>query len=305
MQSINPLFTPKVLFRYFRPLAWFVLAGLITLHLVVPEGRPFWNLLTNLTLFFIFIKVSTIIHEFGHIQFAQWAGGIPKRIMLGTGHEIYRGELKGIKIILNSIPMGGSAQAIFPADKQNSWRYAIYYAGGVLLNMTVAGLLILIFGYNELFPFSAQRVDIAGVLIYSNAIAILNLLPFYVTRNGLKIPTDGLALLKLLFTSEYKKSFGLKAELWYEAYEHMENRAYDSAEEIFIQLNRENPDNPMLIYNVSTVCLKKANWGEALKYLDTLENRLHEDSLKSIKGLVYNNLVGLPLEDRFRKGIQL
>ncbi len=286
----NELFSYRIILRYIPLLAWILLMGSLTLHVMFPVAKGLWDSVINLTLIFIFAKVTTVIHEVGHLTAAHWAGGVLKRIILGIGHEIYRSEVGVIRVILKSIPMGGAAMAIFPNNKQERWRYILYVMGGVLFNFLVAASLILLFGYDSSFLIGVNGIDVSSALIFTNTIAVLNLIPFYTSAPGMKTPTDGMASIKMLFAPGAQRNEYKHMELFYEAYELMEARSFDEAEQIYNLLYQSQPTQPLVIFNMSAVCLKKANGQGAINWLDRLESRIQERSVKPLKGLVYNNL---------------
>src|SRR5258708_19579708 len=127
----------KIISNYFPKWPWIVIGVAMILLFVLGVERLCF-IAINLSSIYLFAKIGTIIHESGHLIAAYWVGGKPKRMSLGTGHEIYRAEWKGLKIILNSVPIGGTANAIFGDLPGVRWRLAFFVLGGVLFNAATA-----------------------------------------------------------------------------------------------------------------------------------------------------------------------
>jgi hypothetical protein len=97
----------RVVFTLF-PLVYWILLGIgIALHFF-PRAVQLGNILINIGSFMLALRVAVIIHEIGHLVAAKMVGGNPRRIVLGKGHEVYRKNILGISVIINSKFRGGS-----------------------------------------------------------------------------------------------------------------------------------------------------------------------------------------------------
>lgn len=266
-----------------------ILVVMVALHVFVPVGRPLWDWVINISLLFLFSKVVVIIHETGHLLAAFWAGGRPRRMILGIGHEIYRGEINGIKVILNSIPAGGAALATFEPSRQQRWRYAIYYAGGVLANLTAALVFYIPFGFEPGVLIAEQDVDVASVFIFVNLATLINLVPFYSTRSGLRMPTDGLGLLFLLSKERHQKRLRMEDRL-YEAYQLLEEKNYEQARNVFREFHQRNPNDIHLILLLTVAEIKQGHYSDVIQRLEKLLETTPEKDLRMYVAVVYNNL---------------
>lgn len=282
-------FALKPFFRFFPKGWWIVLLIAFALKLLAPELEQAWNMWINLALTFLFLKLSVIIHECGHLTAAHLAGGTPKRMALGSGHEIHRTEIADIKVIVNSTPVGGYAIATFNNEKYMRLRYAVFVAGGVLANLIVAGVFHLLFGFELRYFTGRYGVDGASALIFSNLVMILNLFPFYTSAFGIKLSSDGLSLLQLLAGSYEYKKLGVMNE-YFEAYEYFEKREYDKAFTIYQKYHTLFPEEPLPLLNMSVIHLRRGDIDEAINLLTPLAENAHLKKLNRYKGLLFNNL---------------
>lgn len=293
---LSNVFTPKIFFRFFPKPWWIFILAAILLKFISPDDLDVASsLIINVSCTFLFLKLTTIIHECGHLAAAKLVGGIPRRMVLGRGHEVYRTEVSGVKIIFNSIPVGGLAFAIFNDDRNIRWKHAAYIVGGVLANLLVAAVFYFLFNFQPRYLSGRYGVDLASALILVNALAVLNLLPFYSSTYGMKIPTDGLFLLQLPFRpKKYYKDIELKNR-FLDAYEYMENREYDKAYEIYTQYLSKFPDEPLPIINMSVIHLRNGEIDNAFTLLEPLLKKVESKELRNYKGYVYNNLAWIYL----------
>jgi tetratricopeptide (TPR) repeat protein len=285
----------KLFFRFIPRVWWVILLMGFVLKFAVPEDVPIPDLVINAVLLLIFLRLSTIVHECGHLAAAKFVGGTPRRMILGIGHEVHRTEVAGVKVLLNAVARGGQAIATFDDERYIKWKYAVYMAGGVGLNLLVAFIGLLVFGFEPAFLSGHYGVDVAGALILANAVSVINLVPFHTSFYGPKMPTDGLAMLMLLFESKNKyKDLAFKNQL-FDAYENIEEREYDKAYEFFRTYHERFPDELSPLFSLSVIHLRKGEMDEANNLLTDLEKKIDSKELKHYKGYLYNNLAWLYL----------
>jgi len=284
----------NIFFRFFHKGWWIVILLAMLLNLISTESGQLSATMINIAATFLLLKVATVIHEYGHLAAARLVGGRPRRMILGIGHEIFRTEVASVKIVLNSIPIGGLAWATFDDQPFLKWRYAAYISGGVGLNLLVASLFYFLFGMNESYFSGEHGVDLASPMIFANSLGIINLIPFYTSFYGPKMPTDGLTLLQLVFNKDKFKNLACKIE-FFEAYENIENREYDKAYAILSNYHQKFPEDPLPVLAMSGVHIKRMQVDEALQMLSSLEKRINEKELKKHSGQIYNNLAWIYL----------
>jgi tetratricopeptide (TPR) repeat protein len=281
----------KIFFHYFPKTAWLILLLAFAINFTVPELEPLSYVFIKITIIYLCLKVATIIHECGHLISAYWVGGVAKRMIIGRGHEVYRTEWRGVKIILKSIPIGGLAISIFSESRFIAWRYAFYAFGGILFNVVAALLFYLVFDYNTEFLFSEHSIDVASCFIFANAICLINLFPFYIVRDGARLPTDGLILLQILVGAYKENLQNLKySEEYFNAYEYFEKREYDKAYSICQSLHEKIEDELSALSLMSTILIKQCELERALSFQLVLVEKIDSKALKKQKGLIYNNI---------------
>jgi len=276
----------EILYNYFPKWPWIVI-GVALMLMFVPEVERLSFIAINLSSIYLFAKIGTIIHESGHLMAAYWVGGKPKRMSLGTGHEIYRAEWKGLKIILNSVPIGGTANATFGDLPGIRWRLAFFLLGGVLFNVGAALIFYMLFGYDLSF---SSGIHLSSTFIIVSALGVFNLIPYYTSHYGLPLPTDGLALLQTLFSRKRKFQNISYSEDYFEAFECYERREYEKTLSMYQTLNEKIEEDAIALSMMSVILLKQNKPDEAMPLLKKLEEKVQTKEFKGIKGVIYNNI---------------
>ena len=234
------------------------------------------------------------VHESGHLIAAAWAGATPKRMVLGSGHEIYRTELRGIKIILNSIPLGGYAAAVFGEVPHLRWRNAFYIFGGPLSNLITMAILYFLFGFDSSFFEGSNGFSPASAMILANSVGVLNLIPFTGKTHGIPVSSDGMLLIKLLFASrEAVKSDLDKLKYhhdYFEGIDYYESKNYEEARKVYESLLRVIPDDFASQSTLALVELKCLQFDRALQHFKNLEVKVNTKEFEGYRGLIYNNI---------------
>jgi len=268
--------------------------GALALRILVPASDRLPFMIVNILLVVICTKIMVIIHEAGHLLTARWAGATPKRMVLGTGYEIYRTEFKGVKIIFNSIPLGGEAAALFGDVPHLRWRNAFYIVGGPLFNFITILILYLIFGFDFSFFTGSHGFSPASAMILASSIGVLNLIPARAKRRGQKVSTDGLRLLKVLFASRKTLHSELTLlkhhEDYFQAFDYYESKQYDDARKIYQSILHDIPDEFSAQSMLALIELKCLRFDEALQLFKNLEVRVNTKEHQGYKGIIYNNI---------------
>ena len=225
----------------------------------------------NLFFFFLFLYIGMIFHEIGHLLFAKLFGGVPKRIILGYGHDVTTLKILGIEIYIKKmIHRGGQAFAAFSKDKKNNTQRFFYYAGGVIVNLFFAVTFFLFFGFESGFLFSSKTSAISESIIISNALLfILNIIPYNTNSQGIKVANDGLRILNL-FTKKAEWESNIELEL-FDATELVKAGKYNEAIELLEKLLEIEPKNLLIKYNLGSVYLLILNYNKSLFYLKQVE----------------------------------
>jgi membrane-associated protease RseP (regulator of RpoE activity) len=189
---------------HFLPKFWFgiFLVSFIFQHAEIETqlSQP----IANVTLIFLFLSVSIVIHELGHLMMAWLVGGRPEQMILGSGREVYRGKIYSLNIHVRENARGGFSFASFDSASIPRWKHAAFSSGGILANLLVAIATHTLFGLDLTFLRAGASLDLATPIILANAFtALINLTPYYSNVSGTKHPTDGLVLLTLPFRSVF------------------------------------------------------------------------------------------------------
>jgi tetratricopeptide (TPR) repeat protein len=278
------------------PLYYWLILGL-AFFLRIPDGLTILsNQIINIVTTLLFIRIGVIIHEIGHLLFAKLSGGNPKRMILGKGHEVHRFEFSKIKIIINNQFKGGFAMANFDNQNQIKLRRFIYFAGGAVTNFIFAYIVYLIFKLDFLFLSGKHGINISSAFIFANLfLGVFSLIPYYLNYQGIKIPTDGLSLLKIPFRKKEFLDEEINQNDFFEGIELFELKEYDKAIGIFERYSKIVNTAFVAKLNLGIMYLKKGEFDNSLKmHLNCLESLSHEKN-KNFKALVHNNIAWIYL----------
>ena len=282
-------FNRKVFFTLFPIGYWIVVIVGIVLHFL-PEVSQLGNVLIDFGSFLLAFKSAIIVHEAGHLLAAKTVGGIPRRIVLGKGHELYRTEMFGISFVINSSFLGGYAYASFDQQKFLKLRYAFFILGGMLLNAVFA-LIFYVFFELELTDSKGEvLISVPFTIFLANSLMLLNFIPYYTSILGMKVPTDGLALLKLPFTHVKEVKKRLDANVLFDGYTYLEKKDYRSAWNIFNDHVTKYPDSNLLSINLSFILLKTGQTEKSIEECLKLLGGIHDEPIKPYSALIYNQL---------------
>ncbi|GHN00160.1 hypothetical protein WSM22_16490 [Cytophagales bacterium WSM2-2] len=281
----------KVFFEYFPKGAWFTLLVATLLKFYTEESEALLNMVIIFISLYFFLKITTLLHESGHMLAAWLVGGVPRRMIVGTGPEIHRTEWRGVKIVLKALPVSGMALAHFNESPQLRKKFGFFVIGGVLLNLIAGLLCLLIFGYHAEFFTGDAGIDLASAFIFANGLCLINVIPFYSTFYGSRLPSDGLGFFQVMFGS-YKEVFqSVKYnDDYFQAYEYFENREYDKALELYQKLNEKIPDELGALTMMAVIMIKQCKPDEAIDLLKTLNDLFDANKMADQKGLHLNNL---------------
>lgn len=290
MNSLKPFV------NYFSRTAWVLLFLGLALHFALPGMREPFDMMIAFCLIYFLGKVATVIHEAGHLMVAHWVGATPKRMTLGSGHEVHRTTWRNIKIVLKSNPVGGMAMAIFKDMPWLKLRFIAFSLGGVLFNVLSATVVYLLFGYRSSFMVGEQGIDVASAFIFVNALNLVNLVPFVSSFQGYAQPTDGLLVWQIIFRSHEKNFEGIEyAEDFFQAFEHIEDGNNDQAHKICLRLLEKRPNDINVLSILSTVQIRKLQLDEALQNLKKIEAEMNTKKLAKKRGMIFNNMAWIYL----------
>jgi tetratricopeptide (TPR) repeat protein len=269
----------RVFFTLF-PIVYWILIGIgIALHFS-PRAVQFANILINVGWFLLALRV------------AEMVGGNPRRIVLGKGHEVYRKNIFGISVIINSKFRGGHAWASFDNLKFLKLRYAFYVLGGMLANILIALLIYTIFdfGINLDDPRDQISVVIAFTFFLANVLMLFNFIPAHATIQGIRVPTDGHALFHLPFKKVKEVRQTLDNNLLIDGHEYLEKKEYEKALTIFTDYLTRYPETKILSLNIAHIFLKTGDPLKSVAESSRLLKEIDDKTLRPYSGVIYNHL---------------
>jgi tetratricopeptide (TPR) repeat protein len=279
----------KIFFTLFPLGYWIVITVGIVFNFLSGVSQ-LGNVLINVGAFLVAFKAAVIIHEAGHLIAAKAVGGTPRRMVLGKGHELFRTKIFNIRVVINSIFLGGHAYASFEQLKALKLRYGAFILGGVLLNVICALLMNEFFEMAFTDPMGDVVIAIPFTIFLANAIMVFNFIPYYTTIMGMKVPTDGLALLKLPFAKLGEIEKRIDLGLLWDGHEFLENKDYQSAWKVFTEYLEKYPDTKILSMNLSLILLKSGRTEESLMECLKLLDHLEDKQVNRYTGLIYNQI---------------
>lgn len=278
----------SVFFTLFPIVYWLSILAGILLRLLGEGGKVPGNILINLGVFIIAIRMAMIIHESGHLIAARIVGGVPRRVVFGVGHEIYRTRIFNISVVVNSRMSGAFAGACFGNPNLLKLRYAFFVLGGVLLNLLVALTVYGLFGFSMHNSGGEIAVALPAMTILANSVTLLNLLPF--NSSILNRPSDGLALLKLPFASRSEIRKHLDLDLIFDGLDFFERKEYQDAWKPFSEYKQKYPDSHVADLYLSVVLLKTGQPEKSLEMAESMLDHVDNKELKRHRGMIYNLL---------------
>lgn len=278
----------KILFSIIPKGYWITFAVAIFFAVIGGEYLKLANVGFNLLIFLVGLKLAVFIHEVGHLLFASFVGGTPRRMILGKGHKVAETKFNGVKIILNSNFSSGLAYAAF--DNLNFIRLKLlcYTSGGFLTNFFVATILLL------LFDFSTEA---SAGLQFSSVIAIANILigvsvliPIYSNYQGLRLYSDGLSILKIPFRKKSELIELSSVNELLDAYDLFESKKYEESIAIYENFQSKTEGSKTANFNLSIAYLKLGNYEKAVEIMEELLPLVDKEPFARFKNYIYNGI---------------
>lgn len=290
MNSSSFSILKKLIFLFF-PKSELIVAGTASLFFIIDPALSYLAL--NILLFSFFLKCSVILHESGHLVFAKLAGGVPKRMILGTRHQILKKDVFGIRIVINSLLNSGLAISQFEESKSIKLRFSSFILGGPLTNLFAAVICYLSFGFelDALSGFIPASSFIAANLLMSG----FALIPRNTSLNGIKHKSDGMQILKISDLDENVISDFRHLDKFFSAFDWLEEGEFQKAIDGFLKLIPVMRDSTVLNINLSVAYLKNGEFQKSLEILESLISIENEPKSKRYENFIYNNISWLYL----------
>jgi tetratricopeptide (TPR) repeat protein len=237
---------------------------------------------------FVFLYVNIYIHEIGHAIAGSLVGFEMKRMVIGTGREILRIRIGKILFILTNNISGGVTHWGRVPNKFLKPKFAFLILGGVLAQFIAVTICWNLFNVSIYNIINLDYITLPGVFIFSNIfLIVVNLIPIKTNFLGIKLPTDGLQLLKLPFWTISDIQNILSAGKIMDAYELYEAKKYPEAETLFRECVDTYPDMILPRINVAASLIKQGKVKECITFLEKSLTIAEKDPLLFF---LYNNL---------------
>ncbi len=253
-----------------------IIVGTMLIYLWIYLGIPVFSLRTYFV-FFILCYVNIYIHELGHVLAAKSVHFKVNRVMIGNGRTIFQKHMFGILVVITRGIASGQTFLSTHDSTNIRTRMAIVSGGGLLLQ-TLAILAVIILGDFDINRFLGRHnFHLPTIFVMSNIfMAASAILPIKVASRGIRIPSDGLRLLKAPFMKEEEIAEFLAYSDVIEAQELFENQNYHAANEIYRRSLEKFPLSgvPVLSYSMSLIRLHQ--YDEAVATLESVLHRAHD-----------------------------
>ena len=180
--------------------------------------RPSWRSLGRRLLHFWFVWSALLfVHEAGHVVAAQREGLVVRRVTVGAGPVVWRGERSDVELVLRLVPLAGITSFRDPADatraelpaSAHAWgTQALVLAGGMLATLALGVALAVMVGIAER---SFRRRWAWGRMLVADAavLTVFNLFPVP--------PLDGGRALLTAITTLSGTPLSSEALMWIQA----------------------------------------------------------------------------------------
>jgi len=247
----------------------------------------------NLLVLIAFIYLDIYIHEFGHVIAAKLVGIGVNGVIIGNGKELSRKTLFGIPLVITNNFVGGFTIMGSIERKLLKLRFAFFIAGGVLLQSLLIASCAVLLGTKDWTYLYANGTSVTTMFVISNLLLIAtNLFPRHINVCGIRMPNDGLRLLKAPFLKEQDIHELLFADRIFKANELFAKKEYRAAATAYEKCIEECPSLPILRLNLSVALLKLFNLEKAETMLLQLSR---EAGIDKVSCLIYNNLAWINL----------
>lgn len=208
--------------------------------------------------------LTITIHEAGHQLAARLVGFEVVSVRVGRGPEVRTGRFAGVRWSFRRYGVLGGATMYIAPDDAPRWRKALFFAGGLLVNLGAVVVLLALgvaLDAADVERFFIQPI-LAG-LLFSNASTILaNAWPSL----GEDGPSDGAQLLGLFRRpAEPEASLDPRLALWKKTVPLLEAHRYAEARDVFVAQLTAWPNDPYLLGMVIHTTMRIEGPREALR----------------------------------------
>lgn len=260
----------------------------LALRFAGPEYHFISNIIFNILLILLSLKVAVLLHEAGHLSVAKLMGGNPRRMVLGRNHEVYRGQFRKVKIVVHSNFNSGLAYSTFGNLRYPKARLMFYSAGGFIVNFLIAGILLWFFGMKISI---ANSIEPISAVIFANLSAGFgSLIPYYSSYQGMRLNSDGMSLLKIPFYSSEELKGLNSASDYLDAFDLFEEKRYQEAIEIYNRIKVNKEESTAINLNLGLAYLKLGEFEKSAEVMERILPLPEDKKFLNYKALGANAL---------------
>jgi tetratricopeptide (TPR) repeat protein len=172
-------------------------------------------------------------------------------------------------------------------------RIIVYSAGGILFQTLLILICVMIRRLEPGVFYLSRGFDLSNSFIISNIFLIsISLLPMRTWFRGIRIPNDGLNIIRTLLMNNAGIREVEASGIMNEGYEYLEKKEYEKAADVYTKCIEQYPAFTIPRINLSAVLIRSLKLEEAKKILDVLIAEKHDEQYDF---LIYNNLAWLLL----------
>ncbi len=232
--------------QFRKSLAFYGITALAGLALIAtaPESLFGWMFL-NFFLGIIFMIISIVPHELGHVIAGALLGMSVHKVTIGYGRLVYAAQFFGKRVEFRALPIGGLTYLLNKSARFFRLRKLIAVAAGPLVNLLIVLILIKVYSLEWLLAadFGGGLEPEAALLIANVMLLVFSLLPNKVVSAAGIIPNDGANLLSLPFMKKPKIAQFIAAAYAYEGLEYRRKKDWDAARNCYEEALAKFPDN--------------------------------------------------------------
>jgi tetratricopeptide (TPR) repeat protein len=164
-------------------------------------GSRAGHCILNLFLIQLFLVLATLPHELAHAVAGRWCGLRVEKIILGFGAPIFAGKALGFNLEIKQIPYGGFTRALEFAGRERLLRLFVFHVAGPVASVVMAAVAWRLGGgtHGAALDLTVSASPWTLFSIANSTLAVHHLFPGTRSTSFGRMPSDGLALLQILF----------------------------------------------------------------------------------------------------------
>jgi tetratricopeptide (TPR) repeat protein len=283
-----------------------LIGGILFASIFLLNEKAPWFFL-NLYLFFAMAYLSVFPHELGHALGVVLTKCKLLEVSFGQGRQLYSIKLFGVYWEFRIAPIEGYVRSLQQNGCAKRWKDLIIVSMGPAANIFL--FLVVWFLFEEMVARESIYKSPAPFFTFALAnlvTGIWNLIPFKYRTGHREFVSDGLRILKLIFSKEYA-ALNKAEQLLLQAHTAFTYKDYHACKKYSEIALQEDNDNVAFLHYYAVSVSGLGNYIEAIDVLNRLLDR--PDMEESVRAIVQSNLAYhyLVVDDQsnFNKALQL